>query len=191
MALVLAGCAHDPSVSQYTGADAGTLVVSIGLAPGTTYQSFAIYLRRMDGDDDQRVWWGADNPFDTRKAEYTSGGTGIVEVRKLPPGDYEIYNFLIDQLEGLTAENWRSREDFSLPFHITSGTTTYIGNFALAGLTGKNLFGRAVPAGGEWIVTNQSARDLAIARAKDPALPPARIAVVNADAANNPLIRSH
>jgi len=171
----LTACVTNPNGVKYTGSDAGAVILSMGESAETSYNSFAIHLVRMDGQYEQRIWWGPANSYESRKPDYYGDGKGIVEMRNLPPGDYEVYNFDIYQTSGMSDLTWNSKTDFSLKFHV--------------GLSGKNLLDLTIPAGGYWIVSDRSARDIPIAHAKNPMLPRVRTAVVDPALADNPLIR--
>lgn len=71
--------------------------------------------------------------------------------------------------------------DFSIPFTISQGRVTYIGDFKAVGTTTKSLLGLTVPWGPRWIILDQSARDIPIAQKKDPRLQLIDVAVPDVD----------
>ena len=84
----------------------------------------------------------------------------VVGVHALKPGDYEIYTFGTFGFNG--AVGYPSGE-FSLPFSIKPGETTYIGNFD----------SRPGAFTISFVVTDRHERDMAIARRKEASLPAA------------------
>ncbi|MBI3678768.1 MAG: hypothetical protein HY243_19335 [Proteobacteria bacterium] len=166
----------------------GYLIVSLGCAENSSYVRYQLHYRRIGESAADTVEYAAGNSsnltglllnrlFD-RKPDYKGDGEGIVEVRKLPPGDYEFYNYDVYASAGMFSEHWWSRNDFHLPFRIVAEQATYIGNFtAVDG--GSNLV--------HFLIFNKSARDLPIAKTKVPALPEPQIAIVVEQAANAPL----
>ncbi len=169
------GCATIPT--DYAGEDAGKVVIGIGAAKGTGYSHYALLIRdptKRDAPAGQKaiasfafyqnnMWYGQDLDY---KNELE---TGVVLVKSLPPGQYEIYNFDIYLNTGVAESQFSSREDFSVPFTVSPGQTTYLGNFQANGIKGKNMFGMTVPHGGAvFAVSNRAQRELTIARSKDP-----------------------
>jgi hypothetical protein len=131
-----------PLAGTYAGADGGYLIMS--LTARRAY-GLAILFRRRDRSATGTVWWGrADmfmfniwQPLDIRDGMRKE--RGIVDVRRLPPGDYEIYNFRITYGTDEGPAIQTAGPNFSIPFSIAPGRTTYVGNFmgvqAPAGLT--------------------------------------------------------
>lgn len=119
--------------------------------------------------------------------DYRGREAGRVFVRTLPPGRYEIYDFgfrgsiVVENLE------WSSSTPFAVAFTIRPGEATYIGNFARAPSLGSRLEPE-LGAVGYFVVSDQSERDLPIARAKVPGLLPVRMEVSDVSGLGHPMI---
>jgi hypothetical protein len=154
--LLVAGCIASGSVSgppadsifntgplsgKYAGTDAGYLVVTIAAQTDTLYDDYWIYFRRKDRSADNQIWWGQQNPVDQRKLDIKNDKEeGMVDVRRLPPGDYEIFNFQVHRNAGYLQTWWGSKQDFSIPFSIIAGRATYVGELMAGGLKARKDF---------------------------------------------------
>lgn len=98
-------------------------------------------------------------------SERSNGG---VFALTLPAGRYTFYNFRLFEPVGTGYRNWTSNEDYSIPFEVHAGRANYIGEIKIVTITGRNFFGRAVPAGGIWLVSDQRERDLVLLRKLHP-----------------------
>jgi hypothetical protein len=120
--------------------------------------------------------------------DFEGHDSGYVFVRSLPPGHYEIYDFGLSGSRGMSAVYTSSREKFAIPFDIQAGEATYIGSFARAP-SFQGPMHRVAGAMGYFIVSDQSERDLPIARARHAELPAdIRNAVFDVTALNHPII---
>ncbi len=201
LAVMLAGCATlDPS-PDYTGADAGFLVVAMGEGADTFYGSYKLFYRnKADTKITGRVYFPSGLWAIKMRDYYRDDDRGgLVLIKKLPPGDYELVNFEIynDGLHGpggaqLTSDMWwKSKEDFSIPFKISEGAATYVGEFKAVGMRFHPfLKGKYAVGGAYFVVSDKSDRDVAIAKQKQPAIKKVELSVPNVDALNNPLLRS-
>jgi hypothetical protein len=121
--------------------------------------------------------------------DYYGREAGRVFILSLPPGRYEIYDFGFSGTLIVAGVEWSSATPFSIPFTINAGEATYIGNFARAPSLGTRLEPQ-LGAVGYFVVSDQSERDLAIARARDPALPAVRVEVVDVSNLGHPMLYS-
>ena len=97
--LSLSAYGTNPVVGKYSGSDAGYLVV--GLAAYNTMEGRAIKYtldyRRIESSDTGSVSFSPKKklelmPFLNQKTDFEDGNEmGIVEVRRLPPGKYELF----------------------------------------------------------------------------------------------------
>ncbi|MCG8428653.1 MAG: hypothetical protein MI754_14965 [Chromatiales bacterium] len=172
--LLLAGCASTPPIPpNYSGSDAGKIVVGIGAAAGTNYSSYSFLFRRVDQrslpkDQQQvgRLMFLQNNIFSSNEPDYdTSSEQGEVLVQSIPAAKYEIFNFDIYD-NGYVERNFSSRVDFSIPFTVEAGKITYLGNYQANKLMGKNYFGLPIPAGALFVVSDRAQNDLEIAYRK-------------------------
>jgi hypothetical protein len=176
---------------DYNGPDAGVLVYSAGGIELPSIVTF--HFRRVALPDGKKVsdWKGAigcrciglvkPKDFDS---DYTGRETGRVIARNLPPGRYEIFNYLISGYNGIGTVSTRSKEAFSIPFEIKAGEATYIGNFARAHVPSRK---GPLPY---FVITDKSERDLPIARAKRPDLTTIRNEVFDVTSIGNPALRT-
>ncbi len=94
------------------------------------------------------------------RAEFTEGNLLYTTFDvNLDAGDYEIVDVDFWSYAPVEREI-TAKKQFSIPFHVTPGETTYLGQFLVNGLTAENLFGIAIPAGGSFLQSNKMARDL-------------------------------
>jgi len=163
-----------PLAGGYQGADAGYLIVTLAAAQGTRYRSYSFYFRRRDGGGKGSIWWGQDDASDRRPLDIDDGAEqALIDIRRLPPGDYEIYNFDIVLNPPSMWQPWFAARDFAIPFTIAPGRATYIGELKAVALTTPGPFGNTLANGAYFVLSDKSARDLAIARRKEPGLPAA------------------
>lgn len=174
----LAGCASPGSHTNYKGADAGAMLLSIGWTePSTDY--YVIAYRKVGetglGPDYVTIHTSSDI---FRVIDYTGADTGSVVTEHLDPGTYEFYRVQADSQGG---EGHFSKNPFSLRFVIKPGETTYLGNYTANLITQKEhswLVGDYDgTAGVYFVVSDKHDRDLEIARRREPGLPPVTMAV--------------
>ncbi len=68
-------------------------------------------------------------PFLGTKRDFDDDdATGFVDVRRLSPGEYEIFG-ISAAMYGLIEWHWKSKDEFSVPFTIAPGVGTYLGDF--------------------------------------------------------------
>ncbi|MDX2236974.1 MAG: hypothetical protein NW203_05375 [Hyphomonadaceae bacterium] len=122
-----------------------------------------------------------------RDLDYDGREAGRVIVQSLPPGRYEIDDFGFTGTLIIAGVVWSSATPFSIPFTIHPGEATYIGNFARAPSLGTPLEPQ-LGAVGYFVVSDQSARDLPIARAKVADLPEVRVEVTDVSNLGHPML---
>jgi len=156
--------------ADYSGPDAGYVVLSIGLHDADVGMRNII----LDSEkDDGRtlaafalktgIWAPGRNDFNK------DGIEANVIVRALPPGNYALTRFV--GTVGANCNYPGMRADFRVPFSVKPGKVSYLGDFRYEPLIWNTIFGAACSAGGYFVVTDESARDLAIAKTKQAALP--------------------
>jgi hypothetical protein len=96
----------------------------------------------------------------------------------LPPGDYEFYSYRFYYNNGSVEKTFSPKAEFSIPFKIERGKATYVGSLIAWGVWGRNFLGIPIPAGGYFVVTDQSARDLPLIAAKHPGMDRSSVSVV-------------
>lgn len=176
---------------DYNAPDAGVLIYSAGSIELPSIVTF--HFRRVALPDGKKVsdWKGSigcrciglvkAKDFDS---DYQGRETGRVIARNLPPGRYEIFNFLISGYNGIGTVSTTSKKPFSIPFEIRAGEATYIGNFARAHVPSRK---GPVPY---FVITDKAERDLAIAKTKRPELTTIRNEVFDVTTIGNPALRT-
>lgn len=188
LCVLLAGCVSNPVHRGYKGQDAGVLIFSAGAIGAPLDVDF--YYRKLGQPSGYRTTGGdgsiSYNPRLLLRGtlDYTGHEMGKVHVEHLEPGDYEVYtwslvgNGMVSELDLMP-----HRGDFSLPFTIKPGQATYVGNFAAVAIGGEG-----VPPGAifYYVVSDKHERDIAIARQKEPNLPPVTIQVTDVSKLGEP-----
>jgi hypothetical protein len=179
----------------YRGADVGFLVYSVGTI--VRPMNFNFLYRKLPRDAEpkwngsmscdcmQRNWWSGVESY-PKGIDYSGSESGFVIVEKLPPGHYEIYDFGMDGWNAVSTIHWSTKVPFSIPFEIESGKATYIGNFA------RGCWCARMPPSvanylGYFVISDKSARDIAIARTKESAIPDVSVDVWDATKLNSPI----
>ncbi len=93
---------------------------------------------------------------------------GLVYAFSLPPGEYEFFDFRLFYSTGYSESSWSAQEEFSIPFTVTTGEVSYLGEIHTIQLVGENLFGIDIPAGGVFAISDQIERDLPKLKTKFP-----------------------
>lgn len=129
--------------------------------------------------------------FSARMAnpDYTGRETGKVVMHHLPPGDYEIHDFGFGGSLGSTMTSFSSGQPFVTPFTIRPGEATYIGNFARAPSLGTPLE-PVLGATGFFVISDQSERDLPIARLRFADFVEPAVSVTDVSVFIHPALRS-
>ena len=174
--LTLSAYGTNSTAGNYSGSDAGYLVV--GLAAHDTMESRAIKYtldyRRLESSDIGSVSFSPKKklelmPFLNQKTDFEDGNEmGVVEVRRLPPGKYELFKVEGALYGGFIQWRWQSKNSFSIPFTIEAGNATYVGHFQGHSTSVRSVvsLGAPLPSGAYFIVSNQNDHDLQIARKK-------------------------
>ena len=189
---LVCGCSSMGGIPRdYAGADGGVLVAGLGAARGTSYSSYTMKYRTTNGAGEGSFRYLQENIFAATPRDFDDqAGNGFVAVQRLPPGDYEIYNFSIFHNGEMFQNYYSSRKDFSIKFKIVPGKTTYLGDFTAVRIQGRNFFGMPVPGGAYFVVSNKEERDIAIARRKLPSIGQVEAAIPDALAVDNPFIQA-
>jgi hypothetical protein len=174
LAVLLTACGSIPDVrNEYQGPDAGRVAIGIGATVPTRYSSYSLVFRKVGEKDApaNRFVYFQDNSFSAQKRDYDNAAeNGVVQSFRLPPGDYEIFNFDIFLNQGTVQKNFGSRQAFSIPFTVRPNETTYLGNYQANLITGKNIFGLTLPAGAVFVVSDRAQADVALAQKRLPAV---------------------
>jgi hypothetical protein len=148
----------------------GLLLFSVS-QQGWRIAEVTVSFRDSDGKNARRVQtaddfigtaWKENGGFDF----LSSGGGGNLFALKLPPGDYEIHRWSV----GTGTAVYYPSSDFSLPFSIESGKSTYMGDFNFTIGKGHNLFGIPIPYLDDIAYFNSWERDLNALKSKYPSI---------------------
>ena len=180
-AVVLSSCA---SGAFYFGAYApadytpkgnqeyGVLLASIGMTDELDNRDYLMEFRRKDGSGGPVGSLNypptAGASAQAEKIEFKDAARrGIVISVRLRPGEYEIYRYAV-QLHTWTEAvyvPWASKREFSVPFSIVAGRTTYLGQIMLD--PGKREGLAVLVSGfdntGIWAVSDKLERDMDLA----------------------------
>jgi hypothetical protein len=148
----------------------GTVVGSIGLSKkGRGHHRYTLVASEIASKEKVQFYFKRSGIFDT-PADFDDARAEVaIFVLQLPQGRYHIHNFEYHST-GLWGSEFRqtAREEFSVPFEIVAGQTTYLGEFVATPIFGRNLFGAQVVAITYWEVSDKEARDMALARQRMP-----------------------
>ena len=190
VSLIVSGCASN-SLAKYQGADAGFAVFSYARQKDAPYRSYAFRYRTRDHKQDGYSVWITDGILFQKDPDVNYGSqSAFVDVIRLPPGDYEIYDFDVHQGSYPAEVTYSAQKEFSIPFSVHAGETVYLGEFLAIATKGKNIFGITVDGPPYFVLSDQNARDLGIAKGKQPAINTVRVAVPNADTLGLAFVRS-
>lgn len=200
--LIMLGCASTQGVKNiapeipkdYSGPDAGYLIVSLGASPKTHYTTYTLFFRPKHENMSGNVYYRQEGNIFFPRSERDfddPNGNGIVYVHRMPAGEYTVVNFRIWQNSGRVQRHFYPKEPFSIPFVIEPGVATYIGEFLADGITGKNFIGMNVPAGAIFKIANKQDRDIPVAKKKYPEIQNIKVAIPASDIENLPLFEKN
>lgn len=98
---------------------------------------------------------------------------GAVKILTLPAGEWEIWSATIAN----SMISFSPKNDFSVPFVVKPGETIYIGGYRGVWTYGRTIIGTSTEAGAYFAVSDQSLRDVAIAKMKDRTITDVDIAI--------------
>jgi len=178
------------SASAETGK--GTLIVTLSGpvmdgAPTDAYRTYFIRAKRVDGSGETQIRWEDSWVVKSPNDLAASGGKGAVMTKELDAGDWEVHTYEVEAHGGIRL---RPAKEISIPFKIQAGRATYIGDIQPEGHMTKGILGASMVGGARLVITDQSARDIPIAKAKKPDLGPVDVSVFGVDTLNNPLLSS-
>jgi hypothetical protein len=175
-ACIVSACAT--KLAHYEGVDAGYAVATISAKKGTVYSSYRLLYRSRDRMQHGEFYWLQDNMFSSDKPDFEDPNeSGEVTALKIMPGEYEIYSFSVFQNGYPSTSTYTPRQEFSIPFTIVPGETVYLGRYLAVATYGENFFGMTVKGGPIFVVSDQQARDVAIAKSELPEIAGAKSVV--------------
>ena len=163
--IAVSGCAlpntRDPLYRSYVTEipdKHGIVFGSLGYIGHSVYAPVRL-LYRAKGFEMSRAFY---IPGSLPQFHFAEGDTrGTLFFAQLAPTEYEIFNFeLVHDMGPLGRNILRSKTEFSVPFSATEGRATYLGQILVVSEFGKNALGMRVPAGGYFVVSDQTERDV-------------------------------
>jgi len=168
------GCAMKPAYVDPPKNEAGYVVGTIGKqTTGVFYSPHHwndIYIRRLGSEENTIVSYKDSVFFGPKDGEIKEDDKSYDSFSvALLPGKYEIFKVSFYLQSGNAGMTYASQTDFSIPFNIKKGESTYIGEFTSFGTKGKNAFGLNVSNGGFFEYGgDKSERDLPTIFSKHP-----------------------
>jgi hypothetical protein len=152
---------------DYAGEDVGHAIVSVGHTKETNYYSYKLLFRTKDQMSHNNVGYFTPTFSKMNDDDYVTETTiGTVEIMKLPPGDYEIYNVEIFENLGMLQTTYSAKNEFSIPFQIKPNETQYLGEFIAVNL-GKKFLDASI-GGAYFILDDKMERDINYIKKKNP-----------------------
>lgn len=177
---ILAACASknlkpEPVTKDHLSGGNAVLIGSFSRNPSApAYYSQTFFFRNVETNKTHEIKSQQEfNIFSGKTPDEfnTAQNAGATFVFQLPAGKYLLYNFSLYRPTGVGYTYYSSKADFAIPFEVNPNKVNYLGELKLEGATGKSFFGRSVPAGGIWIISNQKERDIHILKTTMPGFP--------------------
>ncbi len=131
------------------------------------------YYYRLKGSDDKKSLDTYGSHIFSRPDDFPEDENklGRLLATSLEPGEYELFDWKILFKQGFGTLTVTPKQAAKvLSFTIYPGKITYIGNFHVDSIKGKNIFGLSVAAGGFPVVADKSAEDMPLLKTKYPNL---------------------
>lgn len=187
LSALLGACAQLPgSEPQVEGNNKskGVIAASVTYTAGTRTTNAWFYVRKKGASDKDASIRLAAKPFLSmsggaglatmfRNIDFPDAPTrdGRVVAMSLEPGEYELHTWTL-YIQAVNGYGYISPKEAPppLPFTISAGSVTYLGNLHGQTVMGKNLLGLEVPASGYPEITDKSERDIPLLIGKYPML---------------------
>ena len=167
------GASWAKELKDYSGDDAGYMVIAMG--SGTSIESravsYTLHFRKKGSPEIGTVSFTPHRPavpFVGTKRDFDEPNeTGFVDVRTLAPGDYEFYG-ISAAMYGALQWRWQPDDEFSIPFTISPGIATYLGDFRGVSTSRRSAWslGALLPTGAYFVVSNRADCDPPIRNAR-------------------------
>ncbi len=163
LAFALAGCAGSPydiarkheALRNYEGADAGVVIASAGASNGSRLTSSSVTFHRRNTEDLVSIHFTP-----TQKPDWeTSINKGVVFVKRLPPGEYELRNADGSKLHSGTGYTCTRPLPAVVTFTVHPGDIIYLGRYVTTS-SPKDCI--------TVYISNEQQSDVAQARARSP-----------------------
>jgi len=165
---------------DYSGADAGSVVVGFGVgSKQKAFDHYRIIVARegdskecLDGKSANLVNQTPHALLGSRYDYSNADEEGVVLVRSLPAGNYAICDYRLSYAGSSINHMVSPMRPIYLPFTVVAGQTLYMGNFHAHTVYGRAAAGDTrEPGSVAFVVTDRVREDMAFTRAKHPGLP--------------------
>lgn len=163
LGVLLFGCAEMPndppnSARHIAAEDSGVIFGSIGMGRDSLVRLHKLKYRLVGTKDTGNFAYFIGQPAEFKEGEAKGRSFAV----RLPPGNYELFNFEFGY-HAFGEVTRFAHDDFSIPFSVSRGGTTYLGEFLSYNVLGdKNLLGSRPFIGFYFVVADKSVRDLAL-----------------------------
>lgn len=171
----------------------GYLLISLGQSVASIANNHRLELRDTATREVKLLTFVDNKTSATSPTDFdTNAGRGNIFVLKLPPGRYEIFRFQSSTNSAKGSMKFGPKQEFSIPFQIEPGKVTYAGEYInrvhvppFDGTSRNVVFVY-------FVVSDQQARDLVIARQRGDIAPDMQVTNALPDAAKvgSPFIRN-
>ena len=193
--IALSSCATNPVNTQLPAEQTGTLIVALGFDSGNWRgdSDFTLDVRNRNSKETLKVKYQPRAVLGIGPSTYDFNdavGWGLVQVINLPPGEYEIHNFLLR--EELRFVQANKDFEFAIPFSIRKDQSTYIGEYLAHKHIDKNKRRLPITDGAYIVVANRFDRDMKFAKARSARVQTHEVAMNVPDVSllAHPLVRS-
>jgi len=164
----------------------GKVVLGFGASPGTFFQACQLQFQSVDGDHNDFIQYTQTSPFFGTHRDFDDANeNGAVKILTLPAGNWIVSNVMVATFPTATS----SLQGFAIPFTVRAGETVYIGDYRAHSVPGPGDGGSAI-GGLAFDVSDQSARDIPIAKQKDKDIGDVTVAIPDIAAAGVPYFRA-
>ncbi|MBB6087965.1 hypothetical protein [Wenzhouxiangella marina] len=175
--MTLVGCGGTIPVIKGEGALESVSSIGAGFVAGSIgkvhageerspFQSQYIWIQSQESGEAFRIAFVQNDVWKTPVDFETETIQGSVFWMPLPPGDYEIFRVNYEFTGGPVIQRFYNEEPFSIPFTISEGRTSYLGQFMGNVTWGRSLLGTKTAAGGYFELENMQERDFELLSAK-------------------------
>jgi hypothetical protein len=163
---VLAALALPVSGAPAESGGKGWIVVSVSLERQMT--TAVVVLRAFENPETRREVGFTRSLFASDQHDWSDDSAGVVRAIELPAGAWRLASFRLES--SITNRRWSPRQEFSVPFTVSAGEVTYLGEFLATGTYGKPFLGFRAVEKPYFLVSDQRARDLPIAVQETPGI---------------------
>jgi hypothetical protein len=163
----------------------GKVVLGFGASPGTNFQICQLLFQSADGEHSDFTAYIQTSPFFGTHRDFDDASeNGAVKILSLPAGNWIIYNITLGNFPTAVTP----LDGFAIPFTVKAGEAVYIGDYRAHGALWQS-HGESSVQGVAFDVSDQSARDIAIAKRKDKNIGDVTVAIPDIAAAGVPFFR--